>query len=43
MFNEIVTSDGIKDNIIDDINKLFYKRIPRHKEYYKNNELKLTK
>ena len=39
MFNEIVTSDGVKRNIIDDINKLFYERIILHKEYYNNNEL----
>lgn len=39
MFNEIVTSDGIKSNIYHDINKLFYNRIILHKEYYNNNEL----
>lgn len=39
MFNEIVTSDGVKRNVIDDINKLFYERIILHKEYYNNNEL----
>ena len=39
MFNEIVTSDGIKENVRKDINKLFYERIIYHKEYYTNNEL----
>lgn len=39
MFNEIVTSEGIKDNVNDDINKLFFGRIIHHKEYYTNNEL----
>lgn len=39
MFNEIVTSKGIKKNIIEDINNLFYGRINSHKEYYNNNEL----
>ena len=39
MFNEIVTSEGIKRNVINDINELFYERIILHKEYYNNNEL----
>ena len=39
MFNEIVTSDGVKRNVVDDINELFYERIILHKEYYNNNEL----
>lgn len=39
MFNKIVTSDGIKENVIKDINELFYNRIICHKEYYTNNEL----
>ena len=39
MFNEIVSSTGIKKNIIEDINNLFYVRINLHKEYYNNNEL----
>lgn len=39
MFNEVVTSEGIKINVIEDINQLFYKRIILHKEYYNNNEL----
>lgn len=39
MFNEIVTSTGVKKNVINDINDLFYKRIILHKEYYNNNEL----
>ena len=39
MFNEIVTSDGIKENVNKEINKLFLDRIILHKEYYNNNEL----
>ena len=32
MFNKIVTSDGIKENVINEINDLFYNRIIYHKE-----------
>lgn len=39
MFNEVVTSEGVKRNITNDINKLFFTRIILHKEYYTNNEL----
>lgn len=39
MFNKIVTSEGIKKNINEDINELFFGRIIHHKEYYNNNEL----
>ena len=39
MFNEIVTSNGIKENINKEINQLFFDRIILHKEYYNNNEL----
>ena len=39
MFNEIVTSDGIKNNVKKDINELFFDGIIKHKEYYNNNEL----
>lgn len=39
MFNEIVTSDGIKENVNKEINKLFFDRIILHKEHYNNNEL----
>lgn len=39
MFNEIVTSRGIKKNVTEDINELFFGRIIHHKEYYNNNEL----
>lgn len=39
IFNEIVTSDGVKQNVEEDINKLFFNRIILHKEYYTNNEL----
>ena len=40
MFNEIVTSDGIKNNVKKDINELFFNRIIKHKEYYNNELLK---
>lgn len=39
MFNKIVTSDGVKNNVIEELNNLFYNRIKKHKEYYENNEL----
>lgn len=39
MFNEIVTSTGVKTNVTKDINDLFYERIILHNEYYNNNEL----
>ena len=39
MFNEIVTSDGVKQNVAEDINELFFDRIIHHKDYYNNNEL----
>lgn len=39
MFNEIITSNGIKKNVSKELNKLFYERINLHKEYYNNNEL----
>ena len=39
MFNEVVTSLGVKENVKKDISKLFYNRIILHKEYYNNNEL----
>lgn len=37
-FQKIVTSDGIKQNVNKEINKLFFDRIISHKEY-NNNEL----
>ena len=42
MFNEIVTSEGIKENVTKEINELFLERIIRHKEYYINNKLLIT-
>ena len=39
MFNEMVTSDGIKYDVKRKLKKFFYKRIPMNKEYYKDNEL----
>lgn len=39
MFNIIVTSEGIKENIKEDIKELFFHRIKKHEEYYNNNEL----
>ena len=41
MFNEIVTSEGIKKNVAEDINELFFGRIIRHKEYYNNSDVLL--
>ncbi len=39
MFNTIVSSDGIKNNVKHDITKLFYGRIILNGKYYTNNEL----
>ena len=40
MFNKVVTSDGIKEYICKEINKLFFYRIVLHKDYNNNdNEL----
>ncbi len=39
IFNIIVSSKEIKNNVKYDITNLFYKRIILHKEYYNNNEL----
>lgn len=39
MFNYIVTSSGVKQNVWEELNELFYGRIIYHKEYYNNNEL----
>ena len=39
MFDKIVTSNGVKYGVTKKINDLFYDRIPRNKNYYKNNEL----
>lgn len=40
MFNEVVTSNDIKENINKEINELFFNRIILHKEYYNNKLLK---
>ena len=37
MFNKGVTSDGIKEYICKEINKLFFYRIVLHKDYNNNN------
>ena len=39
MFNDIVSSEGVKKQITKEINNLFYDRIIYHKNYYNNNEL----
>ena len=39
MFNEVVTSNGIKKDVTKDIKNLFFDRIILHKEYYNSNEL----
>ncbi len=39
MFNIIVSSNGVKNNVKHDITKLFYGRIILNGKYYNNNEL----
>ena len=39
LFNIIVSSEGVKQNVNHDLRKLFYERIILNKEYYNNNEL----
>ena len=39
MFNIIVSSDGVKNNVKYDITNLFYGRIILNRKYYNNNEL----
>lgn len=39
MFNIIVSSDGVKNNVKHDITKLFYGRIILNEKYYNNNGL----
>ena len=39
MFNKVVTSEVIRENVTKEINDLFFGRIILHKEYYNNNEL----
>lgn len=39
LFNIIVTSDGIKENVAKELRELFYERIPLNEKYYNNNEL----
>ncbi len=39
MFNVIVTSDGIKENIKEDLIDFIFNRCLHHKKYYVNNEL----
>ena len=39
MFNIIVSSEGVKNNVIHDITKLFYRRIILNAKYYNNNGL----
>lgn len=39
MFNFIVTSEGVKNDVKQEINKLFYGRIILNKHYYDNNDL----
>ena len=39
LFNIIVTSDGIKENVTKELRELFYERIPLNKKYYNNNGL----
>lgn len=39
MFNKIVSSEGVKNDVKHDINKLFYGRIILNSKYYNNNVL----
>lgn len=39
LFNEIVTSKGVKENVNHELSKLFYGRIIHNRKYYNNNEL----
>lgn len=39
LFNIIVSSDGVKNNVKHDVSKLFYERIIYNNKYYNNNEL----
>lgn len=39
MFNIIVTSQGVKDNVKHEVSKLFYGRIILNRKYYNNNGL----
>ena len=39
LFNEIVSSVGVKENVSYELNNLFYGRIIFNKEYYNNNGL----
>ena len=39
LFNEIVTSESVKQNVYKEINELFYGRIVLNKNYYVNNRL----
>lgn len=42
MFEKIVTSNGVKKGVTKKLNELFYIRIPKNKDFYKNNELLLS-
>lgn len=39
MFNEVVTSDGVRESVTYKINDFFFNRVPKYKDYYKNNSL----
>jgi hypothetical protein len=39
MFNEIVSSKGVKENVKHEVSKLFYGRIIMNRKYYNNNGL----
>lgn len=42
LFNEIVSSIGVKENVKHEISKLFYGRIILNKKYYNNNGLLIS-
>lgn len=39
LFNEIISSTGVKQNVNDDLRKLLYERIILNRQYYTNNGL----
>ena len=42
LFNEIVTSEGVKQNVNHELSKLFYGRIILNRKYYNNNGLLIS-
>ena len=42
MFNELVTSDGVRESVTKKINYFFFNRVIKHREYYSNNNLLIS-